>query len=173
MFSLVVGKVSDKTRAVKLVILACTIVKVTSNFVYAIPVSGYCTLIGCFFSGATNGAYGALYGEIVRYTINENRSKIFIVIDSMFYFGASCGPLIGGIVTFKANILGLNINDGNSPAVVLVIIWALLLCVVLCLPSDFGTQEIADVSVQDESKNPETLMKSFNSTVWCLFVYHL
>ena len=170
LFSPVVGKLSDKTRAVKLLLLACTFVKVTSNFVYAIPVSGYCPLIGCFFSGAANSAYGAIYGEIVRYTISENRSKIFIVIDSFFVFGASCGPLIGGIVTFNANILGLNINNGNSPAVVLVIIWAVLLCLLLCLPSDFGTQEIADeVRVQDESKNPDTLMKSFNSTVWCLF----
>ena len=42
LFTPVVGKLSDKTRAVKLVFLACTFVKVISNFVYAIPVFGYC-----------------------------------------------------------------------------------------------------------------------------------
>ena len=170
LFTPVVGKLSDKTRAVKLMLLACAFVKVTANLVYAIPVSGYCPLLGCFFSGAANGAYGAMYGEIVRYTINENRSKIFIVIDSMFTFGASCGPLIGSIVTFNANILGLNINDGNSPAVVLVITWSVLLCVLICLPSDIGTQEITNKArFQGQGDNAEGLMKSFNSTVWCLF----
>ena len=167
-FTPVVGRISDKTRAVKLVLLACVCVKVTANLVYAIPVSGYCPLLGCFFSGAANAAYGTMYGEIVRYTKNENRSKLFIVIDSMFTFGASCGPLIGGMVTFNANILGLNINDGNSPAVVLVIIWSALLCAFIFLPSDIGTKEIS-VSVRSESANTDTLMKSFNSTVWCLF----
>ena len=99
-------------------LLACLFVKVTANLVYATPVSGYCPLLGSFFSGAANGAYAAMYGEIVRYTKNENRSKLFIVVDSMFVFGASCGPLIGGMVTLNANILGLNINGGNSPAIV-------------------------------------------------------
>ena len=170
LFTPVVGKLSDRTRAVKFVLLACIAVKVTSNFVYAIPVSGYCPLIGCFFSGAANGAYSAMYGELVRYTINENRSKIFVVIESVFTIGASCGPLIGGIVTFNANILGLNINAGNSPAVVLVIIWSVLLCVLICLPSDVGTQEITDeASDESEGDNADSLMKSFNSTVWCLF----
>ena len=170
LFTPIVGKLSDRTRAVKLVLLACIAVKVTSNLVYAIPVSGYCPLIGCFFSGAANGAYSAMYGELVRYTINENRSKIFVVIESVFTIGASCGPLIGGMVTFNANILGLNINAGNSPAVVLVIFWSVLLCVLICLPSDVGTQEITDeASDESEGDNTDSLMKSFNSTVWCLF----
>ena len=171
LFSPVVGKISDRTRAVKLVLLACAAVKVTANFVYALPVSGYCPLVGYFFSGAANGAYSAMYGEIVRYTKNENRSKLFIVIESMFTFGASCGPLVGGMVTFNANILGLNINDGNSPAVVLIIIWSIIFCVLIWLPSDIGTKEqVADeVSVEGESTNDDSLMKSFNSTVWCLF----
>ena len=170
LFTPIVGKISDKTRAVKLVILACLFVRVVSNFVYAIPVSGYCPLLGYFFSGAAKGAGSAMYAEVVRYTITENRSKLFIVIDSMYTLGASLGPLVGGMVTFNANILGLNINDGNSPAVVLVVIWSLALCVLIFLPSDIGTEEIVDeASVQGESDNPDTLMKSFNSTVWCLY----
>ena len=142
----------------------------SANLVYAIPVSGYCPLVGYFFSGVANGAFGAMYGEIVRYTFNENRSKLFIVIDSMFTFGASFGPLVGGIVTFNANIVGLNINDGNSPAIVLVFIWSIMLCLLICLPSDIGTEEIEDeTSVQGQSDKADTLIKSFNSTVWCLF----
>ena len=84
LFTPVVGKISDKTRAVKSVLLACVFVKVSANLVYAIPVSGYCPLVGYFFSGVANGAFGAMYGEMVKYTFNENRSKLFIVIDSMF-----------------------------------------------------------------------------------------
>ena len=65
LFSLVVGKVSDKTPAVKLVLLACTIVKVTSNFVYAIP------LIGCFFSGAANRPIAKLSDQAFAQHRNE------------------------------------------------------------------------------------------------------
>ena len=174
LFTPVVGKLSDKTRAVKLVFfIACTFVKVISNFVYAIPVFGYCSLMGCFFSGAANGAFSAIYGEIVRYTINENRAKLFIVVDAVYIFGASCSLLVGEMITFNANILGLNINAGNSPAVVLVIIWFALLCVSLCLPLEFGTKELADEAiVEPESNCPDTLKKSFDSTVWCLFFYY-
>ena len=49
LFTPVVGKISDKTRAVKSVLLACVFVKVSANLVYAIPVSGYCPLVGYFF----------------------------------------------------------------------------------------------------------------------------
>ena len=170
LFTPIVGRISDKTRAVKSVLLACVFVKVSANLVYAIPVSGYCPLVGYFFSGVANGAFGTMYGEMVRYTLNENRSKLFIVIDSMYTFGASFGPLIGGMVTFNANILGLIVNDGNSPAVLLVIIWSVILCILICLPSDIGTDEIVnETSVPGEIENPDTLMKSFNSAVWCLF----
>ena len=92
------------------------------------------------------------------------------MVDAVYIFGASCSLQVGEMITFDANILGLNINDGNSPAVVSVIIWSALLCVSLCLPSEFGTKELADEAiVEPESNCPDTLKKGFNSKVWCLF----
>ncbi|XP_028392651.1 SPX domain-containing membrane protein At4g11810-like [Dendronephthya gigantea] len=172
LMSPIVGKLADKTRRVKLILFMSVLVKAISKLVYAIPVSGYFPLAGCFFSGAANAAYSAMYGEIVRYTANEYRSKLFILFDSVFTLGASCGPLFGGLVTFSGSILGLKINDGNSPGIVLAAIWFVALCVLIFLPSDLGTSEIGlldEISLSDGGGNHDDVMKSFNSSVLCLY----
>ena len=170
------GKLSDKVRRIKLVLFVCVLIKITSNFVYAIPVSGYCPLVGYFFSRVANGAYGGMYGEMVRYTIYENRPKLFILVDSMFTIGGACGPIFGAIITFKANILGLIIDDGNSPGIVVATIWFVVLCLLIFLPSDIGTEEISDHSDSDDvgllgesSCNTDDAMNICNSKVWCLY----
>ena len=168
-----VGKLLDRVRRIKLILFLCALIKVTSNLVYAIPVSGYCPLVGYFFSGVANGAYGGMYGEMVRYTIYENRPKLFILVDSMFTIGGACGPIFGAMITFKADILGWKIDDGNSPGIVVAIIWFVVLCVLIFLPSDIGTEEISDhsddVGFGDENNDTDGLMNSFNSRVWCLY----
>jgi MFS family permease len=175
LFSPVVGKLADKTRRIKSILLVCVMLKVTANLVYAIPVSGYCPLVGYFFSGIANAAYGVMYGEIVRYTKNEHRSKLFILVDAAFTVGASCGPVFGALITFKTNILGWNVDSGNSPAIILAMVWSMIFCVLIFLPSDFGTREIPNkielhgtIDGTDNNK-PGSLKKSLNSTTWCLF----
>ena len=46
------------------------------------------------------------------------------------------GPAVGGLLTFNVNIFGWQINPGNSPAVVIVIIWCFLLTQTIFLPND-------------------------------------
>ena len=109
-----------------------------------------------------------MYGDVVRYTKKEYRSTFFLFLDSTFAVGASCGPVFGSFITFKTNILGWNIYDGNSPGIVLAVAWFLSLCVLIFLPSDSGTAEISnEVSLTgtDNGKSNRTL----NSTLCCVF----
>ena len=168
LFSHIVSKFADKTRRVKLILLVSVTVKVIAYLIYAIPASGYCPLVGFFLSGAANAAYGGMYGDVVRYTVKENRSNFFLFLDSAFVLGASCGPVIGGFITSNANILGWNIDQGNSPGIVLAVAWFLALCVLIFIPSDSGTSEISnevDLLGTDNGKLNHVL----NSTVFCLF----
>ena len=50
--------------------------------------------------------------------------------------GQMLGPAVGGLLTFNVNIFGRQINPGNSPAVVIVIIWCFLLTLTIFLPND-------------------------------------
>lgn len=174
LFSPLVSKVVDKTRKTKLVLLVFLLVKVSANLVYAIPVSGYCPMVGLFFSGVANCAIGFIYGEVVRYTRDENRSVLFILCDILYTIGAACGPMIGSVITIKANILGWNINEANSPGIAVATIWFMTLCGLVFLPSESGTNEVTnDVSMLSESSaSSENLVKSLNSKVWCLYYIH-
>ena len=167
-FSPISGKFADKTRKVKLILLVCVTVKVIAYLIYAIPTSGYCPLVGVFLSGAANAAYCGMYGDVVRYTEKTHRSTFFLVLDSTFAVGASCGPVFGSFITFKTNILGWNIYDGNSPGIILAVAWFLALCVLMFIPSDSGTAEISNEFSLIGTDNGQS-NRTLNSTLCCVF----
>lgn len=164
------SKLTDRLRMMsKLVLLLAITVKIVSNIVYALPLSGFCPLVGLFFSGAANGVFGMLYGQIVRFTKSKYRSKLFILVDSLFTLGTSIGSGLGGVFTFHTNILGLKINDGNSPAIILLFIWFVALIVLSFLPSKFGDKEISRKDCfPEENDEKRSLIESLDFTVLCL-----
>ena len=168
LFSHIVSKFADKTRRVKLILLISVTVKVIAYLIYTIPTSGYCPLVGFFLSGVANAAYGGMYGDVVRYTKKKHRSKFFLFLDSAFVLGASCGPVFGGFITFNVNILGWNIDEGNSPGIVLAVAWLLALCVLMFIPSDTGTAEISNEVGLLGADNGKAY-RALNSTVFCVF----
>lgn len=148
-FTPLVAKLYDKTRRGKLILLICMIVKLLSNVLYAMSISIYFPLIGFFLNGAANSAYTVLYGAAVRYTSYENRSKLFIVVNSAFSLGCTCGPVFGSVVTFNGKLFGLDISDGNSPVIVLAFIWCVMIGFMVIISSEFGKDEI---SFSDEER---------------------
>jgi MFS family permease len=168
LLSPVAGKFADKGGTVKFILLLCSIVKVIAYLIYAIPASGYCPLVGSFLSGAANSVYGGIYGEVVRHTKEEHRSKLFLLLDSMFFIGACCGPVFGSLITFKANIFGWNIYNGNSPAIVLAITWFVTVCIVIFLQRDSGTREISNEIGQLGKDNCKPDGPLINSTICCV-----
>ena len=138
----------------KTIAVICGLAKFSGNLFYSIPVNGYFPLFGRFISGIGEATGGVFYGAVTKCTTNKNRAKAFLYFESLYSIGAIFGPTSGSIFAFNANILGCEINAGNSPGVVLAIVWLLLLILTMFLPSDSAQNVKAEqIDLDSDSDN--------------------
>ncbi|CAB3998326.1 major facilitator superfamily domain-containing 8-like [Paramuricea clavata] len=178
-FSPFIGFLAVKYEASKSLVVMCGLVKLFGNVLYSIPVNGYFPLFGRFICGIGEGTTGVLYGAVTKCTTNENRAKTFLYFEGLYSIGEVCGPAIGSLLIFNFNILGWKVNAGNSPGVILAIIWLLLLILTMFLPSDLAEgyeaenqPSIGNIDSDreiNESKSEETIAGCPHSVVFCLY----
>ena len=123
-------------RSSKIILVLSGFLKLFGNLLYSIPVNGYFPLFGRFISGLGESAVSVFYGAIAKGSTDENRAKAFLFFEGLYFIGTTFGPAVGALLTFNINIFGWQINEGNSPAVVLTIVWCFLLTLAMFLPSD-------------------------------------
>ena len=141
----------------KMILIFGSLLKILGNLLYSIPVNGYFPLFGRFISGLGESTAPVLYGAIAKCSTNENRAKAFLFFDAIYFIGQMFGPAIGSLLTFNVNIFGWQINAGNSPAVVLVIIWCFLLALAMFLPNDLiGVSETDKDMCSDEDETGQS-----------------
>ena len=107
---------------------------------YSVNVSAYFPLFGRFLSGVSDISLAVLLGQIALQTGHKSRGSNFIVLEAVYCLGSAFGPGLGAFVTFKASILGWKIDEGNSPGIVLSIIWLLFLIFSLLLPKNIWVE---------------------------------
>ena len=136
------------------------LVKLFGNVLYSIPVNGYFPLFGRFLSGIGESTVPVLYGAVARGTTNENRADAFLYLMGLYFAGQVFGPALGSIFTFNFNIYGWQINAGNSPGVIMMIVWCFLLAITVFLPSNLTgnaeekrSREIIGERIIDSSKS--------------------
>ena len=171
-----VGKFADKFGHIKSILLASFTIKVIANLIYSIPVSAYFPLAGRLLSGLADGSAGVYYGQIILYTPMKHRAPVFIFLDGMFTLGSLFGPTVSVFLSFNINVLGWKIDAGNSPGIVLALIWLVLLVNVMWLPKDFGTKKTTvdhDSDDDDDVISAQSLTNSpsyaSHSTVLLIF----
>ena len=171
-----VGKFADKFGHIKSILLASFTIKVIANLIYSIPVSAYFPLAGRLLSGLADGSAGVYYGQIILYTPMKHRAPVFIFLDGMFTLGSLFGPTVSVFLSFNINVLGWKIDAGNSPGIVLALIWLVLLVNVMWLPKDFGTEKTTvdhDSDDDDDVISAQSLTNSpsyaSHSTVLLIF----
>ena len=177
-----IGKLADKFRCTKCIIIFCFMLKVAGNLMYSIPVSAFFPLVGRFISGIGNGAAGVFYGQVVLCTPKKHTAKlakVFVFFDGMYTLGAAFGPTVSSFLTFDVDIFGWKINAGNCPGIVLTVTWSIMLIVALWLPRELGNDKFSDgksLIFSDNEKNVPTKQESDgaqrhggSSTVFCLF----
>ena len=102
------------------------------------------------------------HGAVAQATTNINRPLAFLYFEGLFCVGISFGPMIASFLKFNVDILGLTINAGDSPGVILTVVWCLLFILTLFLPSDLAEkpsndlQEIDLRDREDETASEET-----------------
>jgi hypothetical protein len=102
-------------------------------------------LVGRLVSGlGSAGGVAIILGQIAIQTEVEDRKTIFVLLEAVFCVGATFGPGVGSFIAFDVTIWGWHINQGNSPGIVLTIVWSIFLIVTILLPKDFWIGIVSD-----------------------------
>ena len=133
------GLITDRVGNPRLIYLFSCVMKVFGNVMYSINVNEYFPLFGRFISGFADIGLAVLLGQIALKQQKATRTGNFVILDSSFGLGSIFGPGIGGLVVIHANILGWEINEDNSPGIILVVIWLIFFVFSLFLPNDIWT----------------------------------
>ena len=134
------GFITDRVGQPRFVFIFSCIAKVIAYIMYSVNLSAYFPLFGRFLSGVSHISFAVLLGQIALQTDQKSRGSNFIVLEAVYCLGSAFGPGLGAFVTFKATILGWKIDEGNSPGIVLSIIWLLFLIFSLLLPKNIWVE---------------------------------
>ena len=132
----VAGFLTDRLGNPRFIFLFSCVTKMLSYIIYSINLSGYFPLFGRLISGLGEMGVTVLLGQIALQPEKESRIGNFVILDSAYCLGTVFGPGIGSFITFRKNILGWEINEGNSPGIVLTVIWLVFFIFATLLPND-------------------------------------
>ena len=159
------GFLTDRLGNPRFIFLFSCVTKVFAYIVYSINLSAYFPLFGRLISGLSEMGVTVLLGQIALQPEKESRVGNFVILDSAYCLGAVFGPGIGSFITFRTNVLGWEINDGNSPGIVLMIIWLSYLILSMLIPKDVwiasGDRSIEHTSILSDDEAKTRLNESF------------
>ncbi|CAB3994127.1 major facilitator superfamily domain-containing 8 [Paramuricea clavata] len=153
------GRIVDWIGHPRLVFLFACWLKVISYILYSINISAFFPLVGRLVSGlGSGGSVAVILGQVAIQTDVEERGTIFVLIEAAYCVGATVGPGVGSFIAFDVTIWGWHINQGNSPGIILAIVWSVFFIVTILLPKDIwiekGTVEKQIVS-EDEGRTTD------------------
>lgn len=155
------GFITDRCRTPKCIFIFCCVMKVFAYIIYSVNLSPYFPLFGRLISGLSNGGVAILLGQVTLQTNEKQRGGKFIFLEGIYILGSAFGPGIGSFITFRINVFGWEINDGNSPGIVLTIVWFLFLVGSLLLPNDvwvdIGSRNKCAIFTTSDSEHDERL----------------
>ena len=151
------GFLTDRLGNPRFIFICSCVTKVLAYVMYSVNLSVYFPLFGRLISGLSDVGLTVLLGLIALQPNKESRAGYFVLAEGVYCLGATFGPGLGSFITFRANILGWQINQGNSPGIILTIIWLLFLIFSLLLPNDIWiatgvrNMELNSISSEDET----------------------
>ena len=165
-FAPCVGVFDVRFNSPKLVFMMCSVTKFIGNVLYTTPFHAYLPLIGRFLSGLGEGTVGVVYGLVTQGTNSKNRAQAFLYFEGLYTVGTACGPVLGSFFAFNFDILGLEINAGNFPGLILTTIWFLMIVFTVFLPSEL-TKKSTDL-VNEESGSESELVTTNGTTEYSI-----
>ena len=91
-FSVVIGRIVDTYRCVRMTCLACNFLIIIGNLIYSLPYSPWLLLVGRFIAGAGAPFRAVVSGEIARSYPSEEISSKLSIMGMAFSFGFIVGP---------------------------------------------------------------------------------
>lgn len=127
------GFLTDRFGNPRFTFICSNVLKFVASVMYSINLSPYFPLFARLITGL-DGGLAILLGQIALQIDEESRGKSFLFFEGVYCLGSAVSPGIGSFISFRTNILGWDINEGNSPGIVLAIVWLLFLIFSLFLP---------------------------------------
>ena len=163
----IAGYITDRAGNPRSMFIFSCVLRLIACMVYSINFSAYFPLFGRLFMGLGGMGTSILLAQIALQTNEESRGRNFVFVETVYCLGAVFGPVIGSIITFRVNVFGWRIDEGNSPGIVLAIIWLLFLIFSLILPTDIwvSSGESQDVELNSNSTDDEDAKSQSNQSV--------
>lgn len=122
----IVGRVFDKTKRTKELILVLNMFEIIGNVIYAIPYSKWFIFIGRCLAGLGDGFYACATSEIVHTYPLASRTGALALLELGRVLGLTFGPAFNFfLVKVDFKIGRWSIDSGTSPGLFMAILWLL------------------------------------------------
>ena len=139
LFGFYFGKITDRTRKVKLSFLIGNACIIGGNIMYSIPYSPYCLLTGRFIAGIGISLRSIMAAELTRCYEETESLKVFSLIMLVYNIGYIVGPVFAMPCTdININWYHFKITYGNAPVMMLSLLYIIQYFLVLTFAHDLS-----------------------------------
>ena len=124
--TLVIGRISDRTRDIRACFLVTTALTIVGNVLYSLPFSIYYVFAGRFISGSIVATRPLVTGEVVRVYEEADVLRMLSLTGMCFGLGLTVGPAMNfAFVNFDITIGGLHLTYANAPSLFLSVVFTI------------------------------------------------
>lgn len=139
--TILVGRLADATRRIRLTGFLWNLAEITGNFVYAMHFNVTFPLFGRMIAGFGEGYISAMWGELARVTTKEQRTRYFAILKGSNLLGAAIGPALNLFLKeFDFHIGGWHIDFRTSPGFFMGIVWIFVTSIMLVFVYDLSSE---------------------------------
>lgn len=123
----IMGKISDITGKVKILILASNIFEIAGNILYFTTNNIHIVLLGRLIAGVGMGAVPPILADVAHRTTEKDRTKAIAIILGCRQLGLLIGPCFTLLVRMMDFHIGsVHVNNLNGPGFLMASIWLTL-----------------------------------------------
>ncbi|CAF0927002.1 unnamed protein product [Didymodactylos carnosus] len=124
---IILGKISDITKKVKLLILITNVFEIVGNILYFLTNKISIVLLGRLIAGVGMGAVPPILADIAHRTTEVDRTKAISIILGCRQLGLLVGPCFTLVIrSMNFNIGSVNVNRYNGPGFLMAVVWFFL-----------------------------------------------
>ncbi len=139
--TILVGRLADATRRIRLTGFIWNLTEIAGNFVYAMHFHFTLPLFGRMIAGFGEGYISAMWGELARVTTKEQRTRYFAILKGSNLLGAAIGPALNLFLKhFNFYIGSWHIDFRTSPGFFMGIVWMVVTLIMLAFVHDLSSE---------------------------------
>jgi len=160
MFTLLIaGRLYDKTKKVRQIILVLNLFQIAGSIMYAVPSSIYMLLLSRFLSGIGDGFFSCSCGEISSVYKARNRTGMLALMELGRIIGMILGPTLNFPIEKTNTVWSFGatkwkINNATLPGLIMAIMWVVMEFITFAYVVNLG-EEITEETRKQAAINEE------------------